>query len=282
MLKPRGLLDPRAQPAFTFAVDAGLFAHADARQRAAVETKLAAELTRMVAEASRPHQIAPTDRVCKLVNATDHLSSNGLLTVAQDWLGAQPIRLSVMTELPARAFPTYEDACLLGLANQHFVDGRDTLLRAQDVSKIVFNSNLPSRREFFLGASARRVGYRQEITIVSANVLEAANDLADVMTRAIVISALEGSSSILVSAFAFRRGNGILVQSRFPPHGPYTVQVGKDTAVVLRAEPIPNPSGLPGRGGSSSGFAANSLFLLQLERRIPEVQGVADLTRSIR
>jgi hypothetical protein len=220
--------------------------------------------------------------VCKLVNqSTDHLHSNGLLTVAQDWLGAQPVQLSVMTELPARAFPTYDDACLLGLASQHFVEGRDTLLRAQDVSKIVFNSNLPSRREFFLGASASRVGYRQEITIVSANVLEAANDLADVMTRAIVISGLEGSSSILVSAFAFRGANGMLVQSRFPPHGPYTVQVGKDTAVVMRAEPIPNPSGLPGRGGSSSSFAANSLFLLQLERRIPEVQGVvARLIRS--
>ncbi len=66
----------------------------------------------------------------------------------------------------------------------------------------------------------------------------------------------------------------MLVQSRFPPHGPYSVQVGKDTAVVMRAEPIPSPSGLPGRGGSSSSFAANSLFLLQLERRIPEVQGV--------
>ena len=71
--------------------------------------------------------------------------------------------------------------------------------------------------------------------VVSARVVEAATELADVMTRAIVISGLEGSStSILVSASAFQGTNSTLVQSRFPLHGPYKVQVGKDTVVVMR------------------------------------------------
>jgi hypothetical protein len=91
--------------------------------------------------------------------------TDGKLTVKQDWLGAQPFQLSVMTELPASAFPDYNNFCSLGLHGEYFVEGQDKLLSARDVSTLVFDSHLPSKRDFFLSAATSRVGYRQKITV---------------------------------------------------------------------------------------------------------------------